>query len=261
MRLDKYLSLTLVGTRKKVKGYIYSGDVTVNNICIREPAFEVEAGIDHITYLGNPLLETPKIYYMFHKPLGCITIKSHDNKPTVFDYFKEIDTTGLFAVGRLDKDTQGLLLITNDGDFNHQLMFPDHHVEKTYYFVARGNISKEEAVAIEKGVVIDSGQLTKPAKLEIIKNGCYYDLEEEILACGCKIIGADLAKEEVVAGYLSISEGMKHQVRKMLKSINCTVVYLKRISIGSLILDPTLKEGEYRKLTSDEVGVGTPRQA
>ena len=253
MRLDKYLSLNQVGTRKKVKEYIYGGMVTVNHVVICEPSFDLDEETCHVTYNDVPLSGIATVYYMFHKPKGCITIKSHPNKPTVFDYFKDVPTTGLFAVGRLDKDTEGLLLLTNDGDMNDQLMFPDHHVEKRYYFIARGTISLKEKESLELGILLESGQETKPAKLEIVKNGCYYDLEQELIANDCQINGKDLSKEDVVCGYLTISQGMKHQVRNMLKHIHCTVIYLKRVAIGNLYLTEHLEKGTHLSLSKEEL--------
>ena len=253
MRLDKYLSLALVGTRKKVKEYIYSGAVTVDDDVIQEPAFDVVVGKHLVTYLDQPLDITSTIYYLFHKPAGCITIKHHPTKTTIFDYFKDIDTTALFPAGRLDKDTEGLLILTNDGTLTHQLMSPTSHVPKTYYFIARGVISDQNMSSIEKGVIIDSGQLTKPAQLTHISNGYYPDHEKELLEHHCKMNGADLSLEPVVTGYLTISEGMKHQVKKMLKTIHCTVIYLKRVSIGHMELDDTLAKGSYLQLTQEEL--------
>jgi len=253
MRLDKYLALASIGTRKVVKGYIYQGNIKVNGIVNYEPHYIMDEEKDAVKYLDNQIKEIKKIYYIFNKPQGCITARSDATDKTVFDYFNDIDTSGLFPVGRLDKDTEGLLLITNDGDLNHQLMHPDKHIDKTYYFWAIGTVDDEGIKCIEDGVNIGYASITKPAKIVIVKSGLYDELAEVMEQDGCKINKKDLFKKEVIAGYITISEGMKHQVKRMLKHVGCYVIYLNRVSIGNLSLDENLKKGEYRILSEKEL--------
>ncbi len=245
MRLDKYLSLAQVGTRKKVRQYIFDGDVQVNGQVIQIPAQEINEQTDHISFRGKEITNIEKVCYMFYKPQGCITAKTDAIHKTIFDYFTDVDTTGLFAVGRLDIDTEGLILITNDGELNHQLMNPEHHVEKTYYFWVFGTIDEEGIKAIKRGVSIGENEVTVPGKVEIVTTGSYTELKEKMEQEGCRTVKCNLYNQEVTSGYLTISEGKKHQVKRMMRSIGCYVAYLKRVSIGNLKLDGGLKRGEY----------------
>ncbi|SHK31975.1 ribosomal small subunit pseudouridine synthase A [Hathewaya proteolytica DSM 3090] len=196
--------------------------------------------------------EKEKRYYMFHKPMGCVTARIDKDHKTVFDYFNEEDAKGLFHVGRLDKDTEGLLFITNDGEFEHKLMYPENHVCKTYFFWAIGSLETEDIKKLECGVSIVNGtKTTKPARVEILHHDSYEALKDSIDdQCGRNL---NYNNQYVTAGYLTISEGCKHQVKRMLKAVGCYVVYLKRISIGSVKLDERLRKGAYRPLSQDEV--------
>ena len=248
MRLDKYLCLAKVGTRKKVRQYIYEGDVLVNGQVVQIPAAEINEQIDFVSYKGNEITNIKSICYMFNKPQGCITAKSDEIHKTIFDYFTDVDTAGLFAVGRLDRDTEGLILITNDGELNHRLMDPRHHVDKTYYFWVFGMIDEDGIKAIEQGVDIGDkreSEITKPGKIEILTTGLYTDLKGKMEQDGCDVVKCNLHKQEVTSGYITISEGKKHQVKRMMRSIGCYVVYLKRVSIGNLKLNEGLKKGEF----------------
>lgn len=254
MRLDKFLAESSVGTRKKVRAYIKDGMVKVNGELITEPAIEINESSDVIEYLDQVVVHAGKVYYMFHKPAGCITARKDAINKTVFDFFDDNNMNGVFHVGRLDKDTEGLLLFTNDGEFEHQLMFPQKHVEKTYYFWALGSLDEEDTKKLEQGIYIGKGEiLTKPAKIEIHKSGMYKDLKSEIDIEILHNIDSNNYDQPVVSGYLTISEGRKHQVKRMLKAVGCYVVYLKRISIGGLMLEESLKKGEYRFLTEEEI--------
>ena len=254
MRLDKFLAESSVGTRKKVRTYIKDGMVKVNGELITEPAIEINESSDVIEYLGTVVKHTGKVYYMFHKPAGCITARKDEINKTVFDFFEDANMDGVFHVGRLDKDTEGLLLFTNDGEFEHQLMCPGKHVEKTYYFWALGSLDEEDRKKLEQGIFISKGEiLTKPAKIEVEKCGIYKEFNHEMAIEKLENIDSNHYDQPVVSGYLTISEGRKHQVKRMLKAVGCYVVYLKRISIGGLMLDESLKKGEYRSLTKEEI--------
>ncbi|GAA0742024.1 pseudouridine synthase [Clostridium oceanicum] len=254
MRLDKFLAESGIGTRKDVRTYIKDGMVKVNGKVIIKPAIDIEENRDIILYLDKVVKHIGKVYYMFHKPKGCITARRDESQKTVLDYFSKENMKGIFHVGRLDKDTEGLLLLTNDGEFEHGLMCPNKHVHKKYYFCALGSLDENDIKKLEEGVLIGKGKiLTKPAKIKVEKIGTCEDFQEHmgIEKFSKKDLG--LYRQPVVSGYLTISEGRKHQVKRMLKAVGCFVVYLKRVSIGNVFLDETLEKGEYRFLTDSEV--------
>ncbi|WP_072991802.1 pseudouridine synthase [Clostridium cavendishii] len=254
MRLDKFLTQSSVGTRKVVRTYIKDGLVKINGQVKMEPSIEIDEYFDVIEYLDKVVEYTEKVYYMFNKPAGCITARRDKINKTVFDFFNNDSSKGIFHVGRLDKDTEGLLLFTNDGEFEHKLMYPEKHVEKTYFFWALGSLEEEDKRKLEQGVYISKGEiLTKPAKIKVDKQGVYKDFKHEIYIDKLNNIDSGQYNQAVVSGYLTISEGRKHQVKRMLKSVGCKVVYLKRISIGGLMLDESLEKGQYRFLTDIEL--------
>ena len=254
MRLDKFLAESAVGTRKNVRNYIKEGAVKVNGQVITEPIMEISESTDIIEYLDKVVAYTGKVYYMFHKPEGCITARKDAVNKTVFDFLQGVNTSGIFHVGRLDKDTEGLLLFTNDGDFNHKLMYPEKHIEKKYFFIALGSLNEVEIKKLEEGISIGEGEaLTKPAKIDGLRFGTYKEFEQDTDIRRFYNIDSNRYDQPVVSGYLTISEGRKHQVKRMLKAAGCYVVYLKRISIGELMLDETLKKGQYRMLKEDEI--------
>jgi 16S rRNA pseudouridine516 synthase len=156
----------------------------------------------------------------------------------------------------LDKDTEGLLLLTNDGEFSHRLMYPDKHVDKTYFFWVFGTL---DAIAVERlkaGVRIGEDDcLAKAVQIELVERGLFSDLKDKMNLEEIREIRINPFEQSVAAGYLTISEGRKHQVKRMLKSVGCFVVYLKRVSIGGLKLDETLEKGQYRELTSEEISI------
>lgn len=254
MRLDKFLAEASVGTRKIVRNYVKEGKVTVNDHEILEPAAEIEENTDVIRYLGKEVVLTGKIYYMFNKPAGCVTARKDLKSKTVLDYFDVDNMNGLFHVGRLDKDTEGLLLMTNDGDFNHRVMYPNKHVEKTYFFWAFGSLDLEARERLKTGIMIGEDEaLAKAMRIDVVDEGLYPDLIDKMNIEKIKEIRINPNQQLVVSGYLTISEGRKHQVKRMLKAAGCYVVFLKRVSIGGLKLDETLKKGQYRELTEQEI--------
>jgi len=254
MRLDKFLAESAVGTRKNVRNYIKEGAVKVNGQVVTEPIMEISESTDVIEYLDKVVAYTGKVYYMFHKPEGCITARKDAVNKTVFDFLQGVNTSGIFHVGRLDKDTEGLLLFTNDGDFNHKLMYPEKHIEKKYFFIALGSLNEDEIKKLEEGISIGEGEaLTKSAKIDGLRCGTYKEFEQDTDIRRFYNIDSNRYDQPVVSGYLTISEGRKHQVKRMLKAAGCYVVYLKRISIGELMLDETLKKGQYRMLKEDEI--------
>ena len=231
LRLDKYLCDMGIGTRSEVKSYIKKGGVCLNDEVVTRPETKVDPGADTVTFDGRDISYSRYEYYMFHKPAGCVTATEDNTCKTVMDYLTGIGRAGFFPVGRLDKDTEGLLLITNDGEFSHRLMSPKKHIEKKYYAVVTGTMPEDSAEKFAEGIDIGDDKRTLPARLEILSG--------------------EAGKTSI---YLTITEGRYHQVKRMIQAVGCRVVYLKRISIGSLELDEALKPGEYRRLTQEELG-------
>lgn len=188
------------------------------------------------------------VYYMFHKPAGCITAVRDDRHRTVMEYFSSADVPGLHPVGRLDKDTEGLLFVTNDGLWNQKLMNPENHVEKTYFFWALGELSREDHHRLEQGIELRGGR-AGASRLVRGETAVLGDIQD--LARGIK--PGNRKEQPVFSGHLTIYEGRKHQVKRMLKAAGCYVVYLKRVSIGGIKLDENLASGEFRPLYHDEL--------
>ena len=254
MRLDKFLAEAGIGAKKITRNHVKDGKVTVNGVIIANPATEICEITDEIRYLDQVVIHTGRVYYMFHKPDGCITARQDDECKTVLDYFDKEHRNGLFPVGRLDKDTEGLLLLTNDGEFNHRLMYPDMHVEKTYYFWAIGALSDIDQERLRVGISIGEDELpAKAIRIVVEKQGNVQEFQDELKIYNRKDIRINPYHQPVVGGYITISEGRKHQVKRMLKAVGCYVVYLKRIQIGGLRLDETLEKGNYRELTEMEI--------
>lgn len=190
---------------------------------------------------------------MFNKPKNCVTARRDELKPTVMDYFPEEWRNILHPVGRLDLDTEGLLIITDDGRLDNRLMQPRHHVEKRYFFRALGCIDEEKSHAIESGIALyHKDHIAAPAKFELVGYSKVWDEREQIPP---QHRSKWLKNPEgmVTTGYLTITEGKKHQVKLMVKSVGCRVFTLKRVSIGRLELDETLEPGKWRELTPDEL--------
>ena len=254
MRLDKFLAESSVARRKEIRIYIKEGRVKVNREVITEPAIEINESSDVIEYLGKVVNYAGKLYYMFNKPAGYVTARKDVVNKTVFSFINDVNMNGVFHVGRLDKDTEGLLLFTNDGEFEHQLMYPQKHVEKVYFFWALGSLDEKDRKQLEQGIYIGKDEiLTKPAKIEVQKRGIYKEFKYEMPIEKLYNIDSNHYNQPVVSGYLTISEGRKHQVKRMLKAVGCHVVYLKRVSIGGLMLDESLGKGQYRLLTEVEI--------
>ena len=224
MRLDKFLTEMGLGTRSEVKKILKTKQITVNGEIVTKPETKVEPENDQISYKGEPVTYCEYEYYLFYKPAGCVTATEDQLHKTVMDYRSD-----LFPVGRLDIDTEGLLLITNDGALAHDLLSPAKHVEKTYYAVIDGVVTEKDVNSFENGVDIGEEKLTKPGKLRILKSEPESEIE------------------------LTITEGRFHQVKRMFEAVGKKVLYLKRISMGPLQLTNDLKLGEYRPLTEEEI--------
>lgn len=226
IRLDKFLCEQGIGTRSEVKIPLKKGLVTVNGIIQRSPEFKLNPETDVVTYQGTTLGYQEFYYYMLHKPAGVITATEDTRQETVMKLLKEDYRSDLFPVGRLDKDTEGLLLITNDGELAHALLSPKKHVPKTYLVEIPQKLNSNQIEALEQGVNIGDEKPTAAAKVEILDD---------------KHI------------YLTIHEGRYHQVKRMLLAVGSKVLYLKRISFGSLRLDEALDKSCYRALSDEEV--------
>ena len=226
IRLDKFLCEMEIGTRSQVKDMVKKGMVSVDGEVVKKADYKFDETAAKVCVNGKELSYQKFYYYMLNKPQGVVsaTIDNHDK--TVLDLLKDAPGKDLFPVGRLDKDTEGLLLITNDGELSHNLLSPKKHVDKTYLVETKVAVTEEMIHKLEQGVDIGEEQLTLPAKAERIED----------------------KKIE-----LTITEGKFHQVKRMLKAVNNEVIYLKRLSMGSLKLDDTLALGEYRCLTDNEV--------
>ena len=233
IRLDKYLSDMTSETRSKVKEYIRKGRITANGVVIKSPETKVDTESDEICIDGKPVGYVEYYYYMMNKPQGVITSTEKGRTKTVMDVFKETELNcprfdELSPVGRLDKDTEGLLLITNDGELNHKLLSPKNHVDKVYYAELKHPVKEYDIEIFSSG--LDLGDfICKPAKLEICDS------------------------ENKFAAKITISEGKFHQVKRMFEAVENEVMYLKRLSMGSLTLDENLELGEVRELTVEEI--------
>ena len=230
MRVDKLLSNVGVASRAELKKYCKQGLISVNGKVINNPGVQVDSESDDIRFNGEKIVYREFVYIMLNKPDGYISATFDKYDPIVLDL---IDQSYLvfepFPVGRLDKDTEGLLVLTNDGQLAHRVLSPKKHVPKTYYAKIQGKVTEEDILAFEKGVILDDGYETMPSQMKILKSDDMSEIE------------------------LTIHEGKFHQVKRMFESVGKKVVYLKRLSMGKLKLDESLKLGEYRELSEDEV--------
>lgn len=226
IRLDKFLSQMNIGTRSEVKTAVKKGKVCVNGIICKNPDIKIDETADEITYENQVVSYEKYVYYMLNKPAGVVSATKDNLDKTVMDLFHDVPLKDLFPVGRLDKDTEGLLLITNDGELAHNLLSPKKHISKMYRVITGDVITDLQINALEKGVDIGEDKMTLPAIVD--KTG-----SNEI--------------------FLTIYEGKFHQVKRMLKSVGNEVTYLERLKMGELMLDASLERGAYRKLTLEEI--------
>ncbi|HJA65844.1 MAG TPA: rRNA pseudouridine synthase [Candidatus Mediterraneibacter cottocaccae] len=242
MRLDRYLAEMGCGTRTQVKKEISRGNVNINGKAALRPEEKVDPDTDRVTFQGTEISYIRYEYYMLNKPAGVVSATEDSRDSTVVGLIGERQRKDLFPVGRLDKDTEGLLLITNDGDLAHRLLSPKKHVDKVYFARVAGEVTEEDKEAFARGVDIGDEKLTLPAELEILQ------VEKEAAEKGAASEGMFFSEIR-----LTIREGRFHQVKRMFQAVGKEVVYLKRIRMGSLVLDEDLKPGEYRKLTEEEI--------
>ena len=226
LRLDKFLSGANLGSRSQVKEYLKQGLVRVNGEVVRKPEYKIEEGKDRVSFREQEIIYKKYVYYMLNKPQGVVSATRDRMHGTVSDLLKDTGYGDLFPVGRLDRDTEGLLIMTNDGGLAHDLLSPKKHVKKVYYVETARPLSEESRKALEKGVDIGEEKISLPAKAERISD---------------------------TSIYLTITEGKYHQVKRMLHAVENEVVYLKRTAMGGLFLDENLPCGSYRELTEEEV--------
>lgn len=232
-RIDKILSNLGYGTRKDLKKIVKNGMVQVNGITIKDSAMKVDPEKDKIIINGEEIFYREFIYLMMNKPAGVISATFDNKDETVIDLLEvEHQVFEPFPVGRLDKDTVGLLLLTNDGDLNHRLISPKWKVDKVYFAKINEKVTEEDIEKFKHGITLDDGYRCKEAILEIQK-----------------------ASEEGSEIVLTIQEGKFHQVKRMFEAVGKKVTYLKRIEFGTLPLDEDLEEGEYRELTEEEIAI------
>ncbi|WP_394522139.1 pseudouridine synthase [Lacrimispora sp. JR3] len=229
IRLDKYLGEMGEGTRSQIKEMAKKGRIWVDGIPEKRTERKIDPERNQVTVDGRQVSYVDFEYYMLNKPQGVVSATEDKRYETVISLITERKRDDLFPVGRLDIDTEGLLLITNDGALAHKLLSPKKHVDKVYYARIEGTLPSDAKERIGEGLILSDGTPTLPALLEVLETG------------------------EVTEVYLTIREGKFHQVKRMFETLGCHVVYLKRISMGSLLLDEALKPGEYRTLREEEI--------
>lgn len=229
MRLDKFLGNHGFGTRKEVKLLVKRGAVKINDVLVKKADIKIVPENDTVTVYDEAVVYEPFVYIMLNKPAGYISSTKDYKDETVLELIDGLEHYDLHPVGRLDKDTEGLLILTNDGQFSHDVLSPRKHVNKTYFARVDGYVTDETVELFKAGVTLDDGYKAMPAELQIVSSGEISEIE------------------------LVIQEGKFHQVKRMFKAVDMTVIYLKRIKMGGLPLDESLAPGAYRKLTLEEI--------
>ena len=262
MRLDKFLVEMNKGTRSQIKEAAKKGRIQVNGVVEKKTEVKIDPETDQIRFDNGPVNYRAMEYIMLYKPQGVVSATEDRKHRTVIDLLDGDNRSDLFPVGRLDIDTEGLLLLTNDGDLTHRLLAPNKHVDKQYYAKVSGNLPEDSVKRVAAGMELEDGTPVKPAVLEILgtipsefpeaepgeaveKSAEESDAEELSVA-----VDPTAPWTEVI---LTIQEGKFHQVKRMFEVLGCHVEYLKRLSMGSLKLDETLQPGEYRSLTKEEL--------
>ena len=229
LRLDRFLSEMNIGTRGEIKAWIRMGRVSINSRPCLRPEQKVIVDKDRICFDGQEIIYEDVLYFMLNKPTGVISATEDNKNKTVIDLIDTTKRKDIFPVGRLDKDTEGLLLITNDGDLAHRLLSPKKGIDKVYYAKINGRVTDDDVALFLSGISIGEDRPCLPAKLEILQS------------------------KDISEINITIQEGKYHQVKRMFEAVGKEVVYLKRISMGGLALDPLLKPGDYRRLTLYEL--------
>lgn len=228
LRLDKFLCEMNIGSRSQVKTYLKQRLVTVNGGIVLKPETKIDEEKDTVAFKGEALCYKKYVYYMLNKPQGVVSATEDKQCRTVTELLKDTGYHDLFPVGRLDKDTEGLLILTNDGVLAHNLLSPKKHASKVYYVMLEKELGREAAERLEKGVDIGERRLTLPAKVELLDGKSIH---------------------------LTITEGKFHQVKRMLQAVDNRVIFLKRVAMNGLWLPDSLPAGHYRELTEDELSL------
>lgn len=263
VRLDRFLADSGAGTRTEVKKLIQKGLVQVNGEKAKKPELKIDPETDVVEFDGEHIgARAEFVYYLLHKPAGYVSATEDTREKTVLDLVPKDGRRNLFPVGRLDKDTEGLLLITDDGQLAHRLLSPKKHVDKTYFAVTEGKVVPEDIEKIRLGVDIGDEEPTLPGKLEILSTWKEDDDRKKVEGeSGAVIANSNAAGHKADPEgsiwcseiLLTIHEGRFHQVKRMMEAVGKKVIYLKRISMGSLTLPDDLPKGQVRKLTLDEL--------
>lgn len=228
LRIDKLLSEMGIATRKEAASNAKRGGLLVNGVPQKDCSKHIDPEKDTVTYLGRVVEYQKYRYIMLNKPEGYVSATEDGRDPTVLDLLPaEYRCFNLFPCGRLDKNTLGLMLITDNGELSHRLLSPKRHVKKTYAYRSKFPLTDEEKAALEAGVKLDDGYETKPAEIELF--------------------------EDRASGYITLTEGKYHQIKRMLEAVHNKITYLERVTFGPLRLDPKLERGEWRPLTADEI--------
>lgn len=228
MRLDKFLSITGTCSRSDAKRAIRAKSITVNGRVARAADEQVNENSDDILFFGRKIIYRQHSYIMLNKPEGVVSATDDGRDTTVLDLLPDgVRNERMFPCGRLDKNTLGLILITDNGELAHRLLAPKSHVSKRYRFKARDPISQSDANRFEKGLTLEDGYVTQPASIELDDVG--------------------------TGGIITLTEGKYHQIKRMLEAIDNKIIYLERISFGPLVLDDALARGEWRYLTDREI--------
>lgn len=281
MRLDKMLGNLGYGTRSGLKALVRQGAVTVNGNRVKDPGMQIDPHADEVMLEGERIVYRDTVYVMLHKPAGFVSATEDNRERTVLELLPEdLRVFSPFPVGRLDKDTEGLLLLTNDGKLSHDLLSPRKHVPKTYQALVAGLVGSEDIATFATGVTLDDGYVTLPATLRVLASPAHEAHLETGSAAGIARDASSFTmeralerldtfpalranrtswQEAVDAGEplswieLTIAEGKYHQVKRMFEAVGKKVLYLRRNEMGPLPLDETLAPGEWRELTEDEL--------
>lgn len=257
------------GTRSGIKLLVKQGAVTVNGQRAKDPGMQINPQADIVTLDGETIQYRDTVYVMLHKPAGVVSATEDNRDRTVLDLLDtDVTVMSPFPVGRLDKDTEGLLLLTNDGKLAHELLSPKKHVPKTYRALVAGYVGASDAEAFEHGVTLDDGYVTMPAQLQVLAAASNASealgastsdsdpLIEELRAAvqlARRNLTPDYTKQTLNWIELTIHEGKFHQVKRMFEAVGKKVLYLRRVSMGPLTLDAALAPGEWRELSEQEV--------
>jgi len=250
IRIDKMLADAGLGTRTEVKKLLRTGTVSVNGSAVKDPGYKVDTVRDSCTVGGRVIGHSEFEYYMLYKPAGVVSAVSDGRDKTVIQLIKEEKRRDLFPVGRLDKDAEGLLLITNDGDLTHRLLSPGMNTEKQYYIRYSGEpMDASDVEAFAAGIDIGDDKPAKPARLELTGD----DIADTQLTSDMTADDNSGVAAVLHTAMVTVTEGRFHEVKRLFEARGRHVEYLKRVRMGSLRLDETLSPGEYRRLTAAEL--------